>query len=376
MIRKLFADYVYPVAVLAGGIIGAGFLSLPYLALRVGIWPMLLYFVCLTALVVTLHVIYGKICRATPDFKQFPGFVEFYLGRWAKRVTLALVFLGSLGISLSYLIIGGRFLSEMLAPVWPGGAYWYTILYFFVLSAILYFDMEAIPAVEFGALFLLLAALLLIFVKGFSLIRLENIFFDGLVATRDWRALFLPYGVIIFSLWGTGLIAQVEEMLIGRKRLLTRVVVIGTLVPAVFYFLFMLAILGISGHATSEAALSGLASFLGRKVVEVALLIGVLTSFMAFIGQGLFFKKVLMYDLKMDITWAWFLTCFPALLFFLLGINSFIPLVSFVGGVFLGVEGIFILLMYRKIGGRKAVVYPLFLIFFIGIIYEIMYFIH
>jgi len=33
------------------------------------------------------------------------------------------------------------------------------------------------------------------------------------------------------------------------------------------------------------------------------------------------------------------------------------------------------LLMYKKIGGKKAVIYPLALVFLLGIIYEIIYFV-
>jgi hypothetical protein len=52
-----------------------------------------------------------------------------------------------------------------------------------------------------------------------------------------------------------------------------------------------------------------------------------------------------------------------------------VGLVSFIGGILLGIDGIFILLMYKKIDGKKIIVYPLSLVFLAGIIYEIVYFI-
>jgi hypothetical protein len=45
------------------------------------------------------------------------------------------------------------------------------------------------------------------------------------------------------------------------------------------------------------------------------------------------------------------------------------------GGVLLGIDGILILLMYKKIGGKPLIILPLSIIFFLGIIYEIIYFI-
>lgn len=82
-----------------------------------------------------------------------------------------------------------------------------------------------------------------------------------------------------------------------------------------------------------------------------------------------------MYDIGMKEFPAWALVCFIPFFLFLLGFNSFIPLISFVGGVLLGIDGILILLMYKKIGGRKMVIYPLASVFILGIIYEIVYFI-
>jgi hypothetical protein len=59
----------------------------------------------------------------------------------------------------------------------------------------------------------------------------------------------------------------------------------------------------------------------------------------------------------------------------LLGLNSFIPLISLIGGVLLGIDGILILLIYKKIGGKNVIIYPLSLVFLLGVIYELIYFI-
>ena len=53
------------------------------------------------------------------------------------------------------------------------------------------------------------------------------------------------------------------------------------------------------------------------------------------------------------------MTCFTPMILIFIGIKSFIPFLSFTGGVFLGIDGILILLMYKKIGGKNIVIYPL-----------------
>jgi len=184
----------------------------------------------------------------------------------------------------------------------------------------------------------------------------------------------LPYGAIMFSLWGTGLIPEIEEMLRGSKKSLKKVIIAGTLIPAAVYLVFIFLILGITGPQTTDSALLGLKNVLGNGIISIALLIGVITTFIAFIACGLLLKKVFMYDLGVKELPAWVFVCFIPLILFLLGVNSFINLISFVGGILLGIDGILIMLMYRKIGGKPIIVYPLMLVFILGIIYSLIYF--
>ena len=90
MVKGIFKDYIYPIAVFSGGMVGVGFLSLPYITLQAGIWTTLLYFLVLTALVVAINLIFCQISLKTPDFKRFPGFVGNYLGKWAELFAMIL----------------------------------------------------------------------------------------------------------------------------------------------------------------------------------------------------------------------------------------------------------------------------------------------
>lgn len=373
MFKNLFKDYIYSIAVFSGGMIGVGFLSLPYIAMKAGIWIMLGYFIVLTSLVILINLIFCDISLKTPDFKRFPGFVGHYLGKWAQGFTMILMIVGSFGVLLVYLIIGGQFLTTVFQPLFSGSELAYIFIYFVAVSAVIYFDIKIISKVEFWVIILLFFSLLLIFAESFSKIKLSSIFFE------NWKLgfenFFLPYGPLLFALWGTGLIPEIEEMMPKKKINLKKIVTISTIIISVFYFLFILLILGISGGKTSPTALTGLQKFLGDGAVTIALLVGVLASFTAFITQGIVFKKVLMFDLKIKHWQAFVMTCFTPLILFLLGLKSFIPLLSLTGGVFLGIDGILILLMYKKIGGKNIIIYPLSLVFLLGVIYEIIYFI-
>lgn len=367
--------YIYPVATMTGSIIGVGFFALPYVAFKVGIWLTLLYFLILATLVIIMHLIFGEISLKTPDLKRFPGFAEFHLGKWGKAVALLTTILGSVGVLLVYLLVGSGFLANALQPFFGGSQLIYTLIYFALASAIIFFGIKAVSRVELFTLILLVFSLILILVKGFAHIKLGNIFLDNNLLSLDWKTLFLPYGAIMFSLWGMSIIPETEEMLGKDKKKIKKVITTSILIAAIIYISFIFLILGITGSKTTESAFLGLREFLGDWVILIPLFVGVLTTFNAFITLGLTLKKVLNFDLGIKNRDAFIIACFTPLVLLLIGLKSFVPMISFIGGVLLGIDGILILLMYKKIGGKKILIYPLFLIFILGVIYELVYFI-
>ena len=305
----------------------------------------------------------------TPDFKRLPGFAKIYLGAWGERIAFISTILGLFGALLAYLIVGGEFLANLLSPFFGGGNFLYTFLYFCLGAILIFFGIKIIAKVEFWGLILFFLILLVIFWQGQQFLKIGNLF-----PVLDKKYLFLPYGAILFSLWGASLIPEVEEMLGEKKALLKKVIVTATLLPILVYFFFIYFILGITGSQTAESAITGLRNILGEKIVALGLFIGVLTTFTSFIALGLTLKKVFMYDLKIGKFLAWAATCFVPLFLFFLGFQNFINVISLVGGIMLGIDGILILLMYQK-ATKKKFVYPLALIFLAGILYEIIYFI-
>jgi amino acid permease len=365
------AKSIYAVTTIIGTIIGVGFFSLPYISSQVGIPLMLLYFLVLGILVTYIHLFFGEVALKTPDFKRLPGFARIHLGLWAEKLAIFTTILGFFGTILAYLIVGGGFLSDLLSPYLGGSTSLYVILFLALGSILILRGIRMIAKVEFFGVVLLLSVLALIFFKERSFIDFANI--SGAMAFKpgNW---FLPYGPILFALWGTSIIPEAEEMIMDRKHLLGRTIVSSLLVVILVYLLFIFLVIGVSGSKVTPSALGGLASAMDGKAVHLVFLFGLLATFNAFISAGLTLKKSLIYDLKMNWGWAWGLTCFVPLILFFLGFNNFITLISFVGAVMLGIDGILILLMYHKINEKNILVYPWLLIFVVGIIYEIIRF--
>lgn len=365
-------QFIYAVGTLSGTMIGVGLFSLPYIAVHSGIWLMIGYFLGIGILSIVMHLLFCEVCLETPDFLRLPGFAKYHLGKLAEKVSLVTFIIGMLGVLLVYLIIGGQFLSNLLSPLLGGSDSIYTLVYFFAGAFIVFFGIGLISLVELLGLILFFLILIVMFIKGFPQFQLLNIY-----SPTQIENIFLPYGPVLFSLWGIALVPEVEEMLRNgnKKYLLRKVIPVAVLIPVIAYLSFIFLVTGISGTETSVEAIDGLKGILDNKIVILASIFGLLTTFTSFIILGLTLKKVFWYDLKLSKNSSWFLTCFIPLSLFLLGF-SFMDIISFIGAVMLGITGILILLMYQKIKSRKAllITIPLGLIFLFGIIFQIMYF--
>jgi len=377
MFKGVFKNYIYPMVVFAGGMIGVGFLSLPYVVMKAGIWVMLFYFVAITAIVLLINLIFADLSLKTPDFKRFPGFVGYYLGKWPKAVAMLLTSIGSIGVLLAYILVGGQFLFSALSPILSGDIFSYVLVYFALASIIVYFDIKVVAKAQFWIMTFLLLSVIFIFFEGFTKINLSNLLIHN--SKFIIQDILLPYGPLLFALWGVGLIPEIEEMLKASgsqpKKSLKTIVKSSTILVSVFYLVFTLLVLSITGANTDQTALTGLKNFLGNGAAFVFLLIGALATFTAFITQGIILKKTIMFDLKIKHWQAFVITCLTPMILYLLGVTSFLGVISFVGGIILGINGILILLMYRRVSPEKVfLIHSLFLIFFVEIIYQIVYF--
>ena len=360
--------FIYGLATLSGTIIGVGLFSLPYIASKVGLWLMLAYLLTLGSLVILIHLFFGELALKTPDFKRMPGFAKIYLGSWGEKTAIISTILGLFGALLAYLIVGGEFLENLLSPIFGGSNLLYTVLYFAAGAALIFFGIKIIAKIELWGLLLFFLILLAVFFRGMPSLKIENLF-----PSPDLNYLFLPYGAILFSLWGATLIPEVEETLGERKGLLKKIIIAASIIPLIVYLFFIFLILGITGPQTTESALAGLKNLLGNGVVSSLFLFGILTTFTSFIALGLTLRNVFWYDLKIKKSFAWLIACFLPLILFLIGVKSFISVISFVGGIMLGIDGILILLMYYKLT-KKKIVFPLISLFLTGIVYQIIYF--
>ena len=179
-------QFIYGLATVAGTIIGVGLFSLPYITSKVGFWVMLFYFFILASVMIAVALIYCEISLRTKGLHRLPGYAEKYLGPWGKRIAFITTSLGLMGAILAYLIIGGQFLNSFLGPVFGSSNLIYTLIFFSDGAFLIFFGIKSIAKTELLGLGLFFAVLLIIFLRGFSLIKIENLFnFDWMYGRNN-----------------------------------------------------------------------------------------------------------------------------------------------------------------------------------------------
>jgi len=365
--------FVKALSIFLGTVVGAGIFGLPYVASKAGFFIVFLYFLILGAIAFFIHLIYGKVALGTAGLHRLPGYVEKYLGIFWKKISFLVIALGLFGAILAYLIIGGQFLKIFISPYFGGKLIVYTLLFFTLGALLIFWGLKSISQVELSLLIVLFIILLLFFFKALPRIDLNNF------KNMNLGSLFLPYGVILFSLWGTSVVPEIKEMLEGDRRKIKKVLLSGIIISSIFYLFFAFIVFGVSGASTSKDAISGFANILGNGIVILGFIFGVITCFTSFITLGLTLKKVLWYDFGLSRNLSWFIACFFPLFLFLLGLREFIDVICWTGALALGIEGIIIVFLYKSFLKKKfsqkmkPVYYLLPLVFFIGIVFEILY---
>ncbi len=370
--------FLLSISVLIGTMVGAGIFGLPYVITKSGVIPGLFYFLILGGAIVLVHLFLGEIVLRTKEKQRLPGFAGRYLGEKGKILITISTVLGIVGALLAYIIISGDFLNIIFGF---DGIY-FNLLFWFILTYFIFRGIKSIAPTEFflniGFFFVIFLifcfALPKIDLQNFNLINLEHIF--------------LPYGVILFSLIGLPAVPIIGEILKTKteKKKLKKIIIFSISIVIILYFLFSIAVIGVSGQHTSSDALQGLIPFLGEKIIILGAVFGILAAATSFLILGNYLKNTLFYDYKIPRYISAAIACGLPLALFLIGFREFISVIGFVGTIIGVIEGAAIILIFKKVKqlGNRApeyslkipsiLLYFLISIFILGAISQIFYF--
>ncbi len=377
-------NFLFALATLIGTIVGAGIFGLPYVIERSGIIPGFFYFFILGGAVLLIHLCFGEVILRTKEKYRLPGFSQKYLGKLGRNLVMISVITGVIGALLAYLILGGEFLKILLSPFLNLSEVQFTLIFWLVLAFFVLRGIKLIAPAEFFTNILFFLIIVIILGFCFPKFDISNL------TILDPPNIFLPFGVILFSLIGWSAIPEMIDFLkfSSERKNIKRIIILATIIVIFFYILFTIFVIGVTGKNTSQDTLSGLIPFLGGKIIFFIALAAIITLADSFLVLGLYLRNTFIYDFKLPKIISFLFACGLPLILFLIGFRSFITTIGFIGTIVGVIEGIIIILLFRKaktLGNRtpeyrlkipSILLYCLIVIFLLGAASQIFYFLN
>lgn len=374
----------FAISVFVGTTVGAGIFGLPYVISKSGIIPGLFYFLILGGAMFLMSLFLGEIVLRTKEKHRLPGFAKKYLGKNGEIIVTIAKVIGLTGALLAYIILGGSFLEILFSPLISVSSFYFSLFFWAALVYFIFRGIKLIAPIEIltNSIFFIIIFIVFCF-------ALPKIDFQNFIPFTNFSDIFLPYGVILFSLMGLSAVPEIIEILktTEEKKNFKKVISLSFFVIIFLYALFILAVIGVTGGRVTSDALEGLVPFLGPNIIFLVILAAIITLADSFFVIALNLRNVLIYDFKTPKRIAASFTCGIPLFLFLIGFQSFIGTIGFIGTLIGVLEGIAIILIFKKtkkLGDREpeyslkvpsVLLYGLMAIFILGAISQIYYFI-
>lgn len=326
------------VAFIISGTIGAGILGLPYAISKVGPIIGIMYIIVLGLLMMGMNLMLGEILVRTKDNLQIVGLAGRYLGKAGGVFMTIMMYSSLLGILVVYIIGEGKALSALFG----GQAVLWSLLFLAAASVFIFRGLKTFKVFDFFLTVSILMVISIITLACAPHIKTENFSY------MNFSNLLFPYGVVLFAFGSSGAVVESHRILKNSEVNFKKAIIIAGTICLAVYAVFALAVLGVTGQETSEIATIGLTSKVSYFFSVFGNLFAALAMGTSFLVGGLSLKHSLNWDYKVPRGMAAALVCLIPLVIFLLGLRSFITAIDIVGGVFMSLEMLAIILIYWR----------------------------
>ena len=370
-------NILVPASILAGTIIGAGVFSLPFVFKEVGLATGFFYLAFFCFIYIFIYFLYADIAVRTPGEHRFIGYAEIYFGRIGFWAAIFIALLQLFVVLVIYLILAPSFFKLLLS----GSETFYLAVFWLICSVVIMLDIKRAAIFESLIVSGVVIIIAVIFFLGLGGFLSSDIPWGGIDISK-----FLAVGPILFALAGILTVPEVISYFreanipisFARKSL-----VIGAVVPVIAYGAFVLGIIGLS-ESVSVDAISGLAGNIPAPYLVLLGVLGSLSLMGSYVLVGIIIRKMLNFDLHLSKLLSMVLTIVLPISFYFIGLRDFISSISFVGGIFLPIEIIFIIFMWLQMDKKsempptlagkytKLLISPILVVFSVILIYEII----
>jgi len=342
--------YFKALSTVIAGTIGVGFFAIPYSLQQFGTFWGVIVLAGVAVLISVVNMAYTEIIVFDKGNRQVPGYTRKYIGKVPAAVISLVMISGLLGVLLAYAILAGNSLSLLfgksgifLSPQCLSIVF--VILGLFVAHYGITF-ISKVTSLIVLLLFLIMAVILIIALPE---VRVQN------VTSLDISHFSLIFGVALFALYCSTAIPVIDEIVGYDRKVYRRIVLLGTLITLIVYIVFGLVTALSLGDKVSSEFIAGF-SAVHPRATALIVLFSLLAVFSAFVLVSNSIKEIASYDYKIPARTAFYFIAAILIWFIMLDLTSFEGVISFVGGVTLGIQSIVIFAIWWRIKSKKNLV--------------------
>ncbi|MGM0482644.1 MAG: aromatic amino acid transport family protein [Patescibacteria group bacterium] len=336
------------VAVIVGTIIGAGIIGVPYVFAQSGFLTATLVLVLVGIALLFVRLMLGEVLMRTKEIHQLTGYTRRYLGAFFQHLQGVVLVSSIFGTLLAYMVSQGDILSALLG----GSPLIWSLAFYLLFSFLVVFGIDVVKRSEL--IMIVAVFFIMVIITAYSAPGVKVSF----LSEFDVSAVFLPFGVIMFAC--AGLVSVPASWRVvkraGREDIYKSVLIWGGMIPPVIYLVFALLVVGITGPETSQVATVSLGEVIGPHMVIIGNVFAFFTVATSFLTIALSQQDIFHRDYKISRPVSSALVIAVPLFLFALNLRDFISIISFVGSLMVGVNGLLAVWLFwvaRKQGELK-----------------------
>lgn len=337
-------------SVIVGHGVGAGILSVPYLASCTRWWDVLWIIALVYAINLLMHLMIAELSHNNGGL-QFIKCLEreLFVGRF--KAVISFVCFALLLISVILNVSGYITGAAAVFTSWFGMPSTAGILLFYVLAAaVVFVGMKLVGICEKIAVSAMIAVIGVILVA--ALLGEWSAFPAQLPAYKNLLGL---YSIIAFSLSAVMSVPQVVKGLDGDIPKIRSSIALGTALNALLILVITFTTLLGAQKITQNGALTDLAASLGGWIAVLGYLFSLLALATSFWANTLNLRDIVAEQSRLNLKLSWAIASLPCLVVALIGTQSFVQFIR-LASVIQVVTGIGIIVAYNR--SRKKAQHP------------------
>ena len=329
------------VFIIVSTIVGFGVFLLPY-ALQISGGYFWIWFIVVALAVYELHLAYGELLFDAKEKHNLPGLISQRLGKHWKLPVWIFDYVGILLVLLLFLVA----LSQFVPLVLPVSAL--TVKAFFALLFVLVGLLSVNPFANIKTVFSIAMIFLFAILSGllFPYVRPENLVWQN-------SQYFFSYGLLVFAFIGYSSLQMVYDLIGPNAALFRRVNKAALMIVSALYLFVTASVVGVLGNTTAENSLVQLVTIFGPAIGSLSIALAMVSMSSVAFSLVFYIKRGLMVDFKIKEFPAWCAIAVPLILFVFIPLQGVVQLADLIGGLFLSVNILLLLVAYDHIKHKK-----------------------